>query len=108
MKSLDGKELRVDDAPWFKNESTRTFGHFYSSTAAIGMLEEAGVVCVIKRESRFFAARYSSDMAPAEGQPLAYGDWAIELRIEGENMRKLIKGKLSLLPNGTVTFVPST
>jgi hypothetical protein len=106
MKSVDGQELSVEAAPWFQNRADVSFGHFYFQTTSLRMLETAGVVCAIFLDSGFHTALYASDTSPREGQRIPYGEWGIKLKIEGNNVKKTFQGKLELLPQGSVRFVP--
>jgi hypothetical protein len=104
LQSVDGRVVRVDAAPWFQNLSTAPPGSFFKESVTIGMLETAGVVCAIKRGVNFATALYDTEAGPKDGQAIPYGDWYLDLRIEGDNILREYKGKLQFLPNGSSGF----
>jgi hypothetical protein len=106
LRYIDGKEIRVDNAPWFKNTAQATSGAFFFDTVTIGMLETAAVVYAIQREQTFYVALYDTVVAVKEGQQIPYGEWTMELKIEGDNCLKSFQGKLQFLPNGASGFTP--
>lgn len=106
LQSVDGRRIIIEDAPWFQNSSNAPAGSFFKQSVTLGMLDTAGVVCAIKRDSHYSAALYDTESAPKEGQPFSHGDWYIDLRIEGDNVAGEFKGKLQFLPNGATGFTP--
>lgn len=105
LRSIDGKEIRIEKVPWFQNTSNVVYGNFFKESVTIGMLEIAGVVCAISRESKFYIAIYDTGTVPKEGQQISYGEWHLHLRIEGDNAQQTYQGKLQLLPDGSSGFV---
>jgi hypothetical protein len=104
LKSADGKEVKIEEAAWFKNEGAK--GRCYRQTATIGMLEIAGVVCVIRDGNKFYAALYSDQERVRSGAPLGYGQWDLHISVEGDNVLSEYQGRLQLLPNNSIGFVP--
>jgi hypothetical protein len=106
LRYIDGKEIEVENAPWFKNSSSPRPEKLFFETVTIGMLETAAVVYAIKREQAFYAAQFDSVDGIKEGQKLAYGEWIMTLKIEGDNCNKTFAGRIQILPNGASSFGP--
>jgi hypothetical protein len=107
LRYIDGKEIYVENAPWFKNMlSPPRPERLFLETVTIGMLETAAVVYAIQREQAFYAAQFDPVEGIKEGQKLAYGEWIMTLKIEGDNCQKTFAGKIQILPNGASSFGP--
>jgi hypothetical protein len=106
LRYIDGKEIDVESAPWFKNGSLPRPEKLFFETVTIGMLETAAVVYAIRREQAFYAAHFDPVEGIREGQKLAYGEWIMTLKIEGDNCQKTFGGKMQILPNGASSFGP--
>lgn len=104
LKFAGGKEVKVDEAPWFKN--TGGGSSFYHQSVTIGMLDSAGVVCVIRSGRKFYTALYCDSEKVKSGIELAYGQWELTIKVEGDNLTGEYSAQLQLLPNGSVGLTP--
>jgi hypothetical protein len=107
LRFIEGKELRVEDAPWFQARSSSP-GAYYHQSVTLGMLESAGIVCAFREANdKYYTALYCDEKRAAPGDPLANGQWDVEIHLDGDNVSESFRFQMQLLPTAAFGFVTS-
>jgi hypothetical protein len=107
-RPFHGEPRHINYASWFSQTNDLTPKQSFSSKVSLGMLERASVVVVLGTSDRKFytvASNWLKDGKELDlKDPLEYGEWMLNITLNGDNVRADFSYKILLSPDGTIAW----